>query len=171
MIPPRIRCLVLACGNTLRGDDGAGPWLAHWAEQQFPADPALCIVSRHQWTPDLAQDIARAQSVLFVDSSVAVPPGSVQLVPVAPAAGQSALATHHLGAPELLALANELYAALPRAAFMLTVGAATTALGEEFSQPVKSALPAACALLEATIRDLLAGRVPRPSISGRSEPA
>ena len=98
-------------------------------------------VSRHQWTPELAEDIARAQSVLFVDSSVAAPPGSIQLVPVAPAAGQPALATHHLGAPELLALANELYAALPRAALLLTVGAATTTLGEEFSQPVKTPFP------------------------------
>jgi Ni,Fe-hydrogenase maturation factor len=36
MSPPQVRVLILACGNTLRSDDGVGPWLAEWAEQHFP---------------------------------------------------------------------------------------------------------------------------------------
>jgi Ni,Fe-hydrogenase maturation factor len=35
MTPTQARCLILACGNTLRGDDGVGPWLAEWAEKRF----------------------------------------------------------------------------------------------------------------------------------------
>ncbi len=157
-----IRCLILACGNTLRGDDCIGPWLAHWAEKRFSADPAVNIVSRQQWTPELAEDIARAESVLFVDSSAASEPGEVKLVPAAPAAGHPALATHHANAPQLLALANELYGLQPRLAFLLTIGAGATNLGEEFSEPVKRALPAACALLETTVHGFLTGNIPRP---------
>ncbi len=162
MIPSRTRCLILACGNTLRGDDGIGPWLAHWAKKRFSANPAVTIISRQQWTPELAEDIARAQAVLFVDSSAASEPGAIQLVPVAPAAGHPALATHHVDAPQLLALAHELYGSWPRAVFLLTTGAGATNLGEEFSEPVKRALPAACALLETTVRNLLTGNTPRP---------
>jgi hydrogenase maturation protease len=152
MTPPRIRCLILSCGNSLRGDDGLGLWLANWSENRFRADSAVRVISRQQWTPELAEDIARAPSVLFVDCSVAAPPGSIQLVPVAPGADDSALATHHLGAPQLLALAIELYGALPRAAFLLTIGAGATTLGEEFSEPVRAALPEACKLIEDVVQ-------------------
>jgi hydrogenase maturation protease len=61
----QIRCLVLACGNTLRGDDGIGPWLADWARHRFSDQAGFRAISRQQWTPELAEDIARAESVLF----------------------------------------------------------------------------------------------------------
>lgn len=68
------------------------------------------------------------------------------------------LATHRLGASELLALTHELYDILPRNAFLLTVGAGSTELGEEFSEPVLDAIPHACALLEQTAASLLTGQ-------------
>ena len=70
------RCLVLACGNTLRSDDGVGPKLAAWAEERFRENPEVRVISRQQWTPDLAEDIAGADSVLFVDASVKPPAGA-----------------------------------------------------------------------------------------------
>jgi len=155
-MPSPIRCLILACGNALRGDDGVGPWIARWAEQRFQANADVRVVSRQQWTPELAEDISRAESVLFIDCSVDSSPGSVNLKPVEPASGKQGLATHHLGAPELLALARELYDSLPRTALLLIVGAGSTELGEEFSASVTAVLPAACKLLEKTVLRLLA---------------
>lgn len=149
------RCLILACGNTLRGDDGVGLWLANWSDKQFRADSSVRTISRQQWAPELAEDIARSHSVLFVDCSMTAPPGSIQLVPVAPAAGGSALATHHLGAPQLLALANELYGSLPSAAFLLVIGSGATGLGEEFSDPVMAALPEACKVIEDVVQQAI----------------
>jgi len=70
MTEPKARCLILACGNTLRSDDGVGPNLAAWAEERFRQDPDVRVISRQQWTPDLAEDIAPADSVLFIDASV-----------------------------------------------------------------------------------------------------
>jgi hydrogenase maturation protease len=151
MIQPKTRCLILACGNTLRGDDGLGPCLARWAEERFKSEPALRILSRPQWTPELAEEVAQAESVLFIDCSVDSAPGSIQLLPVEPAATAQGLGTHHAGAAELLAMAREFYNSLPRTAQQLTIGAGSTELGEQFSPAVTSALPESCRLLEDTV--------------------
>jgi hydrogenase maturation protease len=155
MAQPQTRCLILACGNTLRSDDGIGPWLAEWAERRFPSETGVRVLSRQQWTPELAEEAVRAQSVLFIDCSVESAPGSVTLAPVVPAAGAQGLATHHLGAAELLALGRELYDSLPRSAQLLSIGADSTELGEQFSAAVTAALPEACRLIELTICEML----------------
>ena len=145
------RCLILACGNTLRGDDGVGPWLAGWVKERFGNEARLRVISRQQWTPELAEDIARAESVLFIDCSLESAPGSVSLSPVAPNPQTPGLATHHLSAPELLALARDLYANLPREALLLTIGAGSVELGEEFSEQVRAALADACRVIEEAV--------------------
>src|SRR3954447_17552663 len=114
MTPTKIRCLILACGNTLRSDDGVGPWLAEWAAEQFAFEPAVRGIARQQWTPDLAEEIAQAESVLFLDCALDTAPGALRIVPVQPAPAQAGLATHHLGAAELLALSEDLYGSRPR---------------------------------------------------------
>jgi hydrogenase maturation protease len=151
MAPIPIRCLILACGNTLRSDDGVGPWLAAWAEERFRDNPAVRVLSRQQWTPDLAEDIAHAQSVLFIDCSVESSPGELKLTPVEPAIRMQGLATHHQGAAELLALARDLYDAAPSNAQLLTIGAGSTDLSEQFSDSVNASLPAARKLIEETV--------------------
>jgi hydrogenase maturation protease len=151
----KARCLVLACGNTLRGDDGIGPWLAEWAEERFKDKAGVRVVSRQQWTPDLVEEIAVAETVLFVDCSVAAVPGSVNVIEVEPAAA-GGRDTHHQGAPELLGYARDFYDSLPRASRLLTVGAGTIEISEEFSQPVLDAIPLACERLEDTVTLLLA---------------
>jgi hydrogenase maturation protease len=145
------RCLVLACGNALRGDDGVGPWLAGWAKERLGNEPRLRVVSRQQWTPELAEEIARAEAALFIDCSLESAPGSISLSPVEPNSQVPGLATHHLSAAELLALARELYAALPREALLLTIGAGSVELGEGFSDAVKAVLPQACRRVEEII--------------------
>jgi hydrogenase maturation protease len=160
MSPSPARCLILACGNTLRGDDGAGPWLAEWAKQRFQSETNARVVSRQQWTPELAEEIARAESVLFIDCSTESAPGAVKIDSIEPSAGSEGLATHHLGAAQLLALGRDLYDSLPRHAQLLTIGAGSTELVEEFSGPVKAALPEACRLLEAAVLRLLGGPEP-----------
>src|SRR6266700_2547357 len=94
-------CLILACGNTLRSDDGVGSWLCDWAAERFASDPRVQTIARQQWTPDLAQDIANAEFVLFIDCSIASPPGEIILTEVTPASSKPGFATHHTGAPEL----------------------------------------------------------------------
>ncbi len=161
MTEPKVCCLILACGNTLRSDDGIGPWLAQWAEEKFRDDPNIRVISRQQWTPDLAEDIAQAESVLFIDCSIESAPGSVRVLDAEPSASTQGLATHHQGAPELLALARGLYNSLPGKSAQLTIGAGSTELGETFSEPVLDAIPEACRLLEETAARLLSKRTSR----------
>ena len=158
MTLPTPSCLILACGNTLRGDDGVGLWLAEWAKQRFSSQAGVRIIADHQWTPELAEDVAHAESVLFIDCSINSEPGSVLLTTVQPAAGEREHATHHLGAAELLLLGRKLYVSLPSNAQHLTVGAGSTELGEVFSAAVTAALPDACRLIEETVLRLLSGQ-------------
>jgi hydrogenase maturation protease len=157
---PQTRCLILACGNTLRSDDGIGPWLGDWAQERFQGDQAIAIISRHQWTPELAEDVARAESVVFIDCSAASTPGSVSVTAVEASSSTQGLATHQVGASELLGLARDLYQSLPRAAMLLTIGAGSLELGEQFSQPVLDAIPLACAKLEEAVTHLLVNHPP-----------
>ena len=147
----KAQCLIIACGNTLRSDDGIGPWLATWAEERFREDPTVRVLARQQWTPELAEDLAQAESVLFIDCSIESAPGSIHLRTVEPSAPQQGLATHHSGAPELLALAGDLFDSQPENAQLLTIGAGSIELGEEFSPTVTAALPKACNQIESTM--------------------
>ncbi|MGA3129642.1 MAG: hydrogenase maturation protease [Terracidiphilus sp.] len=156
MVEPSARCLVLACGNSLRSDDGVGPKLATWAEERFREEPDVRVVSRQQWTPDLAQDIAAADSVLFVDSSVDSVPGRVCLSPVQSNRGNGDSATHSLEAHELLGLTRSLYGSIASHAMLLTVGAGSTELGETLSDRVEAALPRARGVLEKAVLQFLA---------------
>jgi hydrogenase maturation protease len=155
MEPTKPRCLILACGNTLRSDDGVGPWLCDWAANHFSSDPRVRTITRQQWTPDLAEDIASADSILFIDCSIESTPGQIQLREVHPATPGPGLASHHTGAPGLLALAHELYGSTPRPSLLLTIGAGSTELGETFSPAVTAALPEAQLRIENTVRSFL----------------
>jgi len=155
MNPQTARCLILACGNTLREDDGIGPFLAAWAEERFSATPGVRVLIHHQWTPELSAEIAEAHTALFIDCAVDAAPGSVTLAAVEAAAETPRLFTHHLDAAALLALARDYYSAVPDHAQILTVGAASLELREAFSEAVQAAVPEAQRKLEEAVSGLL----------------
>jgi hydrogenase maturation protease len=145
------RCLVLACGNSLRSDDGVGPRLAEWAAERFQENNDVRVIARQQWTPELANEIAAADSVLFVDASEKSVPGRVSLAAVPSNRGCGDAASHQLEAHELLSLTRSLYGSVSAHAMLLTVGAVSTEVGEEFSEPVEAALPRARGVLEKAV--------------------
>ena len=150
-----IHCLILACGNTLRGDDGVGPMLAEWAERKFGTRDDVVVLSRQQWTPELAEDVAGARTVLFLDCGMGQQAGTVRVVPIEAANSIQGLASHHLGAGELVALSKDLYNSIPTTSLMLTVGAGAVGMSEELSPAVISALPSAYRQLEECVNRLL----------------
>jgi hydrogenase maturation protease len=157
MNQPTVQCLILACGNSLREDDGIGLYLAQWAEDRWRNDPRIRILCDHQWTPEIVEDVAKAESVIFIDCATDCAPGLVRTMSVEPAADISKLGTHHLDAAQLLALSKHLYGAMPRASLLLTVGAASLELREGFSDTVQAALPEACRMLDESVESLLGG--------------
>jgi len=88
---------------------------------------------------------------VFVDASVGVPGNVVVARLPAGAAGQGAL-VHHVAPAQLLALAGQLYGRAPEA-FLVTVGTASTELGEGLSQPVTAAVPNAVAAIKALLTE------------------
>ncbi len=144
--------LILACGNLLRGDDGAAERLAEQAEAAgLPQNVRLIL--QQQWTPELAEDIAQSSAVLFVDCSLSAPPGSVSLHQVTPAETQPSYLTHHLDAPTLMLLAQNLFGHTPIRADLLLIGAQSLDHTDSLSETVQAALPQALDLLLAWARE------------------
>jgi hydrogenase maturation protease len=136
--------LLLACGNSLRQDDGVGLRIAEAAGKLFPAS-RLRIVAAQQFTPEMAADLAATELVIFVDACAADEPGAIRVVSVA--AGNESLETHRLDPPALLAMAQSLCGHAPARAFALTIGARCFGYGEEISGPLRQAVPRALRLL------------------------
>lgn len=149
------RCLILACGNTLREDDGIGPWLAEWAEERWRNDARVRVLCDHQWTPEMVEEVAAAESVIFIDCATDCAAGVVRARPIEPTENMSKMGTHHLDAGQLLALSKQLYGAMPRSSLLLTVGAGSLELREGFSEAVSAALPEARRTLEDSLQCFL----------------
>jgi hydrogenase maturation protease len=148
---PDQRCLILACGNPLRSDDGAAWRLAELAESLLPSSVRLIL--QQQWTPELAEDVSLADAVLFVDCSLNTLPGSVSLQPVKAAAALPTFLTHHMDAASLLRLSESVYAQVPAHADLLVIGAASLEHTEELSPAVQGAMPKALNLLLDWVRN------------------
>jgi hydrogenase maturation protease len=158
------RALVLACGNTLRGDDGAALHIVRGL-QQGGCEPETLIHFEQQWTPELAEAISEAELVIFVDASRAVPPGEISCQRLNPIYKSTASSSHQTTPASLLALAEELYKAHPAGAFLVTIGGASFELTEELSEPVRKAVPHAVE----SIKALLSGvTLPEPSRTATS---
>ncbi len=136
--------LLLACGNSLRQDDGVGLRIAEAAEQLFPAS-RLRIVAARQFTPEMAAELAATELVIFVDACAADEPGAIRVIPVA--AREGSPETHRLDPAALLAMAQSLCGHAPARAFALTIGAGHFGYGEEISGPLRQAVPRALRLL------------------------
>ena len=127
--------LVIGYGNTLRRDDGVGPRVAEAVAALNL--PGVSTLACHQLTPELADPISRAQTVVFVDAAahaVATP----KLARLTPASAVQLMA--HASSPEhLLALARELFGRVP-AGWMLALPAEDFAFGEELSASAQAGL-------------------------------
>lgn len=114
-IPPTIVCdtelLVIGYGNSLRGDDGIGPMVADAINCLNL--PGVRTLSCPLLAPELADPIARAREVIFVDAS-AEPLPSVRWQKLTPDESSQLMA--HAAEPRtLLALAHDLFGHAPKA--------------------------------------------------------
>ena len=125
----------------MREDDGVGPFLAQWADAHWRDDARVRVLCDHQWTPDMAEEIASAETVIFVDCALDQAPGQILLRDLNAASLKPGLVTHHLGAAELLRVAEDLYGTQPRRACLLTIGARSIKLGEGLSPAVRGRRP------------------------------
>ena len=144
------RALVLACGNSQRGDDGAALEVADSLRSGL-CDPETEVHSHQQWMPELAEPISKAELVIFVDASTELAPGTVACRKLQPAPHSAQSITHQTSPESLLWLAGELYGQHPPNAYLVTVGAASFDLSEKLSDPVRHAIPHAVERIKALL--------------------
>lgn len=94
--------LLIAIGNQLRRDDGAG----HRVIELLAPPPDVGVRGVFQLLPEIAEDLAVASTVIFVDASVAT--DQVMLEPVEPGPGPATI-SHFFSPGEVVALARALY--------------------------------------------------------------
>ncbi len=101
--------LVIGYGSDLRGDDAAGLLAARrLARLGFHA------IAVHQLTPELAEQVAAARQVIFLDADARVASGEIAVERIAATEATGAL-EHHATPAGVLRLAKEAYGAAPEA--------------------------------------------------------
>ncbi len=147
-----VRVLVIGFGNPLRGDDGIG-WNAADALARSIRDDRIRIMPCIQLTLDLAESIARAESVIFIDAAIDLAAGQLRMERLAPEAHGEESGTHHFDPRTLLMCAQVLYGRAPEA-LMITMGGASFDCRDEMSSAVRERF----SLLLARIREEIARR-------------
>jgi hydrogenase maturation protease len=148
--------LVIGYGNPLRGDDGVGCVVAEEIAKRL-CDPQsrVQVVACHQLNPELAEAVADTRAVIFVDASVELKPGEVQINAVAPDQFSPAGITHNMKPSALLATASELFGQAPPAKSVI-IGVASFDMGMQLTPPVREAVARASKLIEKEINACLA---------------
>jgi hydrogenase maturation protease len=137
--------LLIGYGNPLRGDDGVGWHVADAVLDAAPATARIRVITALQLTPELAEDVAAARTVVFVDAACDAEPGTVRVREIHPAAGPPAGFTQHQFDPaSLLWLAEHVFGRSPASAVLITVGAADFPCEQRLSPAVSAAVLPAC---------------------------
>lgn len=160
--------LIIAYGNSLRNDDGAGiilgEMLAGVCRQRNISVDCLTV---HQLMPELALDIAAEpiRGVVFTDTRVVESERDSLKVETRPLNLRDAAVTvgHHLTPETLLAYADILYGSRPPA-WVLTVPGVDFGHGEQFSPLTQTALDTTQAVFKALLEQFTLSDYPAQEI-------
>lgn len=148
MAAERKSTLVVALGNTLRGDDGVAWKIAEALERSLRQMGAEVVLAQ-QLLPEHAELLSRASVAIFLDCSAIAKPGVVSTTPVSQADSLPGIFTHHLDPASLLKLTHDLYGSTPDQSVAITVGGESFELQEQLSKLVAEAVPVAIAAVYA----------------------
>ncbi len=150
---PTHSVLVIGYGNELRGDDAIGPRIINAIEDwQVPTVQTKIL---HQLTPELAEELARSEWVIFVDACQFNGPHNVQVRPLeaigCETSGSSVPALGHTCDPQsLLALAQSTYGHRPHA-WSIEVPAEDFSMGEHLSATAEEGIAEALEIIQTLI--------------------
>ncbi len=136
-----MRTLVIGYGSPIRGDDAIGP-LAADALASGPLPPGLTVLSRHVLTAELAEDLAGADRVIFLDAAAQGGAGEVRVRPLEPDASSVSTMAHFLDPRELLAWCQALYGRVPQAWLVSAAGQSFDYACYALSTAAAAAVPA-----------------------------
>jgi hydrogenase maturation protease len=138
-LPGMRSLLIIGYGSLLRGDDAVGVHVA-----RILARRGYHALAAHQLTPELAEQMAQARAVVFVDADAGLGAGEVVVARIEAAAGRAGVMEHHSTAERLLDLTRELYAATPEA-WRVGIGGEEFGVGRRLSPGAKSGVRRAIA--------------------------
>lgn len=142
--------LVIGYGNPLRGDDGVGWAVVEQMERNAAAiSPPLSLLTRHQLLPELADQLAQASGVVFIDATVNGEPGSIHITPLTPDTHGPA-SSHQMGPGVLLAYTQELYNHCPPAT-LITITGASFGYEEKLTPQIEALVTGVCAEVQRII--------------------
>jgi hydrogenase maturation protease len=151
------RALVIGYGSPVRGDDGLGWRAADRLRER--ALPEVEILTVHQLTPELAEDLSRADLAVFIDAREEGLPGEWRAELVAPQTETTQAFTHHVTPASLIHGARLLYGRAPEGV-LFTMSGESFDYREGLSEAVAEALPGMLEAVAARISAAPASRVP-----------
>ena len=132
--------LMIGYGNSLRTDDGAGPAVVQRLSNLLPSQysGSVEVMSCLQLTPELAAHMASFRRVVFIDASVAIPPGRIAIHRMECEESGSQLG-HYFTPGILLTIAASVFGASPQA-WTAAVGCQSTDIGDQLTPTVSAAV-------------------------------
>ena len=125
--------LIIGVGNSIRCDDGLGPWLV----ESLPQFDHVTTRTVQQLTPELTVPLSRVKRVLFVDAHLQDTQVRLKLIGEDPAS-----LAHSLSPSGLLALTHGVHGYAPQG-WQLTIPGFEFGFGERFSSKASSFIPIA----------------------------
>lgn len=122
--------LIIGYGNPLRSDDAVGQHVTWALAERLPPGRVL-VVTAHQLTPELAEGISHADTVIFIDAREGGQPGDIQKEVVVPAHPTAAF-SHHVSPASLLAASQSLYGSVP-SGILISIAGESFEFGTELS--------------------------------------
>ena len=138
-----IPLLIIGYGNPLRSDDGIGWQAARALLAEWPAS-RVRVEAAHQLLPEMADWIADAAYVIFIDACWNSIPGRIRSRAVHPEETKTISMTHHFSPQGLLSDSWHLFHHCPKA-IMVSVGGGSFDHGEGLSKNVAAVFPAVLA--------------------------
>lgn len=130
--------LIIGYGNPLRSDDALGQMLAE----------ALGGIAVAQLNPELAENIAHADLVIFIDACYGETAGEIDYARLRP--NKDAPISHYSSPSALLSAAQALYGNVPPA-YLISITGASFDYGDRLSPQIKQQLPSIIEKLRALI--------------------
>jgi hydrogenase maturation protease len=122
--------LVIGYGNTIRGDDGAGVWVAEQLRSRAARDVDVLI--HHGLDPELVDHLKDRRAVIFVDAGVAI--NDVTLSEISATKQERMQLRPHFSSPShLLALCMALHGRIPERCYTVQIPSTDFALRESLT--------------------------------------
>jgi hydrogenase maturation protease len=136
------KVLIIGFGTNVRNDDALGWRAAERLAEVFKAEPEVEILTVQQLNPEIADTVANAGFVVFIDArNDRGTPGVIHREEIVPDTTAPGAFSHHISPGTLLACARDFYGKAPKNnAVMFSITGEDFAFGETMSETVKSAM-------------------------------